>query len=162
MTSFWMVWRDVGDDGRQWLSTDRWVADPSEAVALTAEEVCERASEVDGPVGIVPEFEASDWLEVLRRECDRVTVTAVARQLGVSRPLLSRLLAGKYHHNPVRFRALVEGILMGVTVPCPVLGDLNRADCVHWQGQGVLGSNPVLVQLSKTCPDCDFNLCRGI
>lgn len=60
-----------------------------------------------------------DWLSVLRDHCRRATVSAVAEQLGYSRPAISRVLHGSYRGTRPIAIAVVEKL--GVRT-CPYLG----------------------------------------
>lgn len=96
----------------------------------------------------------SDWLEVLRRERDRIGGKRTAQAIGISEPSLSQILSGNYKGNLTRMKARVEGALMGTTVECPVAGDIPRDRCMDHQTRPFSATSPMRVQLSRTCPTC--------
>jgi len=95
----------------------------------------------------------------LRIACGSTSQRKVARDLGVSSALISQVLNGVYQSDTRRLQALVEGRLLGHCVQCPVLGELNRAQCVDYQ-ESLEGStsNPYRIRLRHHCPECQHNL----
>lgn len=97
----------------------------------------------------------SQWLNVLRTECKRTSQAKVAATLGYSATTISQVLNGSYPGNLEKFRATVEGALMGVTVDCPVIGEIPRNRCIdHQNRRQFAATNPLRVQLHGVCPDC--------
>ncbi|MDH4229994.1 MAG: helix-turn-helix transcriptional regulator [Nitrospirota bacterium] len=97
------------------------------------------------------------WLHVLRAECARTTQSDVARRLGVSAAMVNQALKGTYKGNLGRLQERVRGLLLGVTVDCPVLGDLGRDKCLAHQTRQFLASNPLRVALYRACRTCKHN-----
>ncbi len=98
--------------------------------------------------------ESNDWLTVLREQCDRTSQAKVAKTLGYSPAVVNQVLKGTYKGDLSRVQRAVEGALMGMTVDCPVVGDLPRNRCLEFQRRGFAATNPMRVQLSISCPTC--------
>lgn len=99
----------------------------------------------------------ADWLRVLRRECERPgsSQAAVSKLLDLSAATINQVLQGKYKGNVRRIQSRVEGLFMGARVTCPVIGEIPRQKCVeHQSRRGFAATNPMRVQLHKTCPTC--------
>ncbi|KAF1692732.1 transcriptional regulator [Pseudoxanthomonas jiangsuensis] len=101
----------------------------------------------------------SDWLEVLRAACaaPNSSQRKVAERLGYSTSVISQVLGGKYAGDLKAVQAKVEGAFMGVTVNCPVVGELPRNRCLEYQRQAFAATNHLRVQLSRSCPECKHN-----
>ncbi len=91
------------------------------------------------------------WLEVLRTACKAKGQRVVATMIGYSDAVVSAVLAGKYKGNLKAVQSAVEGALQGVTVECPVVGDLPRQRCVELQRAPRSTANPTAVQLHRAC-----------
>lgn len=104
----------------------------------------------------------SEWIDVLRQECDRVKSQAkVARQLGVSAAMVNQVLNGVYKASTDRIEALVRGELMHETVQCPVMGDVSKRKCADVQAQPFAATNPQRVALYRACRSgCPFSSLR--
>lgn len=94
------------------------------------------------------------WLDVLRAECAASTQSAVAKRLQVSSSMVNQALQGRYKGNLDRLKARVEGVFMGETVDCPVIGSLRRDRCIEYQGRKFAATNPLRVALSIACKSC--------
>jgi len=101
----------------------------------------------------------SNWLEVLRAACaaPNSSQRKVAERLGYSTSVISQVLGGKYPGDIKAVQAKVEGVFMGATVDCPVVGELPRNRCLEYQRQAFAATNHLRVQLSRTCPECQHN-----
>jgi len=96
-----------------------------------------------------------DWLTVLTRECSATSQQAVAKRMGLSGATINQVLKGKYKGNLRRIQSRVEGAFMAARVDCPVIGDIPRDQCItHQQRRRFAATNPLRVQLHKTCPTC--------
>jgi len=82
-------------------------------------------------------------------------VAAVARKVGISRPALSLLLAGRY---PAKSTRQVEGRILRVLadrVVCPHLGvDIAAADCREHALQPMPTSSPRALRHWHACQTC--------
>ena len=94
-----------------------------------------------------------DWLQALVLECERTNQSSVARRLNVSPAAVSQLLKGTYSADTTRMEARVRGELMRETVPCPVLGELSKRQCLEEQSKPYY-PNPLRSSLFKACKSC--------
>lgn len=104
----------------------------------------------------------TQWLDVLRAACraPNSSQRLVSERLGYSCSVISQALAGKYRGDLKALRTKVEGVLMGLSVECPVVGDLPRNRCLDYQRQAFAATNHLRVQLSRSCPTCPHNRSR--
>uniref|UniRef100_B8DK77 Regulatory protein, LacI n=1 Tax=Nitratidesulfovibrio vulgaris (strain DSM 19637 / Miyazaki F) TaxID=883 RepID=B8DK77_NITV9 len=93
-----------------------------------------------------------DWLELLRHAAADRTKAAVARELGVSRPSVSLLLAGRY---PGRTDRMAQRILETYgRVACPFLGrELTALECARHNGP-MPTSSPAALRHWRACQAC--------
>ncbi len=94
------------------------------------------------------------WLVVLKEQCAASSQAKVASRIGYSSTVVSQVLNDKYPGDLKTFQAKVEGVLMGMTVVCPVVGDLPRNRCLDYQQQPFAATNHLRVQFSRMCPTC--------
>lgn len=97
---------------------------------------------------------ADDWMNTLRKACESTSQREVADRLGVSPSALSGVLKGKYAASTSNFEKRVRGVLMNEKVRCPVGGVISKKLCQDQQGRPFIGTSPLRVMLSKTCPKC--------
>ena len=103
-----------------------------------------------------------DWLAVLRRECARTSQSRVAKTLRQadgypSSAVVNQVLGGKYAPPTDRLAALVRGIYLGTTVPCPELGALRLDDCLDHQRRPYSSASPLRVRMYRACRNCPHN-----
>jgi len=96
----------------------------------------------------------SDWIEVLRRECERSSQKRVGARLGYSASVISQVINRRYPGDLERIRLAVEGAYCGATVDCPAVGEMPRDRCLEHQQMSFSASNPLRVLLARTCPEC--------
>lgn len=96
----------------------------------------------------------SAWLDELRKYRDTHGGRKTAEAIGYSGTVVSQVLSGKYGGDLQAVRQKVEGALMGMSVDCPVLGELPRNRCLDYQRQGFAATNPMRVRLAHACPTC--------
>lgn len=95
------------------------------------------------------------WLTVLREyAAPKGGQARAAVAIGYSTAVISQVLSGKYNGDMEAVQAKVEGALMGMTVECPVIGELARNRCLEYQKRAFAATNHLRVQLSKACPKC--------
>lgn len=75
------------------------------------------------------------WIQALAEACDERGQSVVAQRLSISGSAVSAVLNGRYPADLARVEQRVRGLLMGGTVPCPVLGDLASDLCLEWQAK---------------------------
>ncbi|HZF97810.1 MAG TPA: helix-turn-helix transcriptional regulator, partial [Pseudoxanthomonas sp.] len=66
----------------------------------------------------------NDWLEVLRAHCKQSSQRKVAERIGYSTSVINQVLLGKYNGDLRAVQTKVEGVFMGLSVNCPVVGEL--------------------------------------
>jgi len=96
----------------------------------------------------------SDWLDTLRAHRKAHGNKAAAAAIGYSPTVVSQVLSATYKGDLKAVQQKVEGGLMGMTVDCPVIGELPRNRCLEYQRQPFAATNHLRVQLSRTCPKC--------
>lgn len=79
---------------------------------------------------------------------------AVAQRLRVTGPVISMLLKDKYPGSVATMVERIRGEFMGDTVCCPVLGTLNKRDCLDNQALPMAFTNPVRAALGRACKTC--------
>lgn len=101
------------------------------------------------------------WIERLRRACEESSQAKVARDLRQrdgfpSSTVINQVVHGTYpsEKGRARLRELVEGRYMGVTVECPIQGQIARDECAHWQQQPFTTANPERVSMFRACRTC--------
>lgn len=95
-----------------------------------------------------------DWLDALRAHRKTHGSKKTAEAIGYSATVVSQVCSGKYKGDLSAVKHKVEGALMGMTVDCPVIGELPRNRCMEYQRQPFAATNHLRVQLSRTCPKC--------
>ncbi|WP_417345750.1 hypothetical protein [Ferrimonas sp.] len=91
------------------------------------------------------------WLEALRKEVGRSSQAKVAKLLGVSPATVSLVLAEKYPGDVDRIARKVEGLLMKISVHCPVLGEITQDICEQHQCRPFAATNPQRIKLYRAC-----------
>lgn len=95
-----------------------------------------------------------DWKDILSLECKRTGQRAAGERIGYSAAVVSQVLKGTYKGDEQRVQQAVEGALMGLTVDCPVIGEIPRNVCLEYQRREFAATNPMRVALSRACPTC--------
>lgn len=101
----------------------------------------------------------SSWLNALREACERTSQKAVGKRLRgngsyPSDAIVNQALQGKYVGDIEKFRRVVEGAYLGVSVDCPVLGSLSLDQCISHQDAPYSPANSLRVLLYRTCRTC--------
>lgn len=94
------------------------------------------------------------WLDELRTFNTAHGGKKTAEVIGYSRAVVSQVLAGKYAGDLSAVKQKVEGALMGLSVDCPVVGELPRNRCLDYQRRSFGATNPMRVRLAQACPAC--------
>lgn len=95
-----------------------------------------------------------DWLTVLTEQCKRTSQSVVSKKLDYSPAVINQVLKGTYKGDVSSVQRAVEGALMGMTVDCPVIGELPRNRCLEYQRRPFASTNHIRVQLARACPTC--------
>jgi hypothetical protein len=100
----------------------------------------------------------SEWLEVLKAECDKASQSKVGQLLRKgqrdgfpSSTVINQVLKDKYPGRTDRLQALVEGIYMSTSVQCPVVGDIPSDQCIGYQRRPYSSANPTRIKLFQAC-----------
>lgn len=97
---------------------------------------------------------SQNWLTVLQESCQHSTQAAVAKRINYSPTVVNQVLKGTYKGDLASVQKAVEGALLGLTVDCPVIGELPRDRCLEYQRRGFAATNPLRVTLSIACQTC--------
>jgi DNA-binding transcriptional regulator YdaS (Cro superfamily) len=92
-----------------------------------------------------------EWIEVLSRECDRTSQTAVAKRLGVSNTAVSQIISGSYAGVWANIEARARGVYLQETVDCPELGEIGRERCAAEQKKSHRGTSALRTRLYHAC-----------
>ncbi len=94
---------------------------------------------------------APEWILELALQCDHTSQAVVSRRLGYSASTVNQVLHNKYAGLIDRVREKVEGAYMGVSVDCPVIGELSLDQCLDHQTRPFAATNPQRVMLFRAC-----------
>ncbi|HEY5209610.1 MAG TPA: transcriptional regulator [Stellaceae bacterium] len=96
-----------------------------------------------------------DWVLVMAEEATRTSGAALAKRLGYSSSVVSQVLNHRYSLGDLdRVEAAVRGALMGVTVVCPVLGEIGRDHCLMERREPHRATSAMRAQLFHACKTC--------
>jgi hypothetical protein len=102
------------------------------------------------------------WIEALAAEATRTSGNAAAARIGYSPAVVSAVLSRTYRGDYTRVAEKVAGALMGVTVDCPVLGEIARDRCLDEQTRGFSASSSVRARLYRACRgNCPHSRIKG-
>lgn len=100
----------------------------------------------------------SEWLEVLKAECDKSSQSKVGQLLRKgqrdgfpSSTVINQVLKDKYPGRTERLQALVEGVFMSSVVTCPVVGEIPSDQCIQYQSKPYGNTNPTRIKLFQAC-----------
>ena len=93
----------------------------------------------------------SDWIELMRHEVDKTSLNTVGNRIGYSYATISLVLSGKYPSNLNRIKERFENEFLLRHVQCPVLGSINRNECLDHQAAPFSSANFQRVQLYRAC-----------
>jgi hypothetical protein len=83
--------------------------------------------------------------------CAARSQAAIARRLRVSTGMVNMALANRYRGDMGKLEEKVRGALMGVTVTCPVLGEIGRDRCIAEQAMPWTAASSVRTRLHRAC-----------
>ena len=95
--------------------------------------------------------ELPDWIDALVSEATRTTAALAAKRIGYSGAVLSHVFAGNYPGDMAKVEARVRGALLGLTVDCPVVGEIGRDRCLDEQAMGNTGASSIRSKLYRAC-----------
>ena len=106
-----------------------------------------------------------EWIALLRGEVRKRTISAVAAEIGMARPSLSMLLAGRYPAGLTKVTARFEDVVLRRyrdQVKCPHLNEpIGRLACAHYAGAPMSASDPARLRHWAACQVCPINPTRG-
>ncbi len=93
------------------------------------------------------------WMDLLQRAVDASSMGKVAADLGLGRPTISLVLAGKYPARTDRIAARVIG--MYGHVQCPFLEEeITGAKCQEYSSRSAPTSSPFAMRHWRACQGC--------
>lgn len=95
-----------------------------------------------------------NWLDLLQTKCEQLSRKQVISDLGISKTTLSQLLNNKYPGDLAAMEQKVTTKYGGLTVNCPVLGEIALSRCATEQNKPFNTSSPQRVKLFKACQSC--------
>ncbi|MBB99162.1 MAG: transcriptional regulator [Rhodobacteraceae bacterium] len=106
--------------------------------------------------------EAPDWIRELALLADREGLSSAGVRIGYSAATTSQVINAKYRGDLGRVEERVRGALMGLSVACPVLGDLSRDLCLDWQAKGYAPTSAHRVRMFRACRSgCPHSRIKG-
>ncbi len=100
---------------------------------------------------------APDAMNLLRQKVTELGQAEVARRLDVSAAAISQLLSGKYQASPDNILRRVVEVFGGLSVDCPVLGEIPLAQCSDERKKPFTTANHQAVALWRACQGCQQN-----
>ena len=97
---------------------------------------------------------APEWVLVLAQACKNSSQTSVAAQLDYSASTISQVISNTYRGDVARVKEKVVGAFMGITVDCPILGDIGRDRCIKEQSEPFRATSAMRAQLFHACKTC--------
>ena len=91
-----------------------------------------------------------DWVRALAEACDVFGMRKVAERIVVSPASLS-LVINKRRGDPSFVKTRVEAGIMATIVACPVLGVMDKQECLSEQARPFSSANPLRVKLYRAC-----------
>jgi len=94
-----------------------------------------------------------DWIEEAAKLATQTTAAHAARRIGYSASVITTIFRGAYNGDLAAVEAKVRGALMGLTVECPVIGEIAKDICLNEQKKKHIGTSATRTAL--------FHACRG-
>lgn len=90
------------------------------------------------------------WQQILAEQAKAHGQGATAKELGISKSVVSQLINNKYPGDIWRMQKLVEGAYMNRSVVCPIVGEIPLHQCDKHQCN-TSTSNPIKLRLYRAC-----------
>lgn len=100
---------------------------------------------------------APDAMKLLQQKVSELGGAEVARRLGISAAAISQLRSGTYQASPDNILRRVVEVFGGLSVDCPVLGQIPLARCADERKKPFTTANHQAVQLWRSCQGCEQN-----
>lgn len=95
--------------------------------------------------------EVPDWIEALAALVDRDGLRKSALRVGYSVGALSSVINRRYAGDMARVEKTVRGALLGGSVTCPVLGLIDREQCLSWQQKPFAATSALRAAVYRAC-----------
>lgn len=101
-----------------------------------------------------------DWIIALATACENTSQNVVAKKLQINGGYVSYALRNQKREYHESVEDAVRGALMGQTLPCPVLGDIDHGLCARHRKSRIRPIGPEQKRLRAACPVCIHNTTR--
>lgn len=105
--------------------------------------------------------DAPQWVRQLAGLCDGSSQAAAARKISYSASLVNQVLKNRYMGDLTQVQLRVEAAAGERGRDCPVLGQIDGAECLRHQRAGYNPANHVAVRLYRACLLCPHNISKG-
>jgi hypothetical protein len=95
--------------------------------------------------------EVPDWVVELATIADRSGLKGASKAINYSTSAISTVISNRYAGDMARVEEKVRGALMGMTVVCPVLGEIGRDACLDHQKRPFAPTNSARTRLYHAC-----------
>ncbi|WP_425087017.1 transcriptional regulator [Stappia sp.] len=103
-----------------------------------------------------------DWIAELASLADRDGLSGAGKRIGYSPAVVSQVINARYPGDLEKVEERVRGALMGLSVDCPVLGDLSRNQCLDWQKKPYASTSAHRVRMFRACRSgCPHSRVKG-
>ncbi|WP_246248945.1 transcriptional regulator [Chelativorans alearense] len=92
-----------------------------------------------------------DWVAELAALADREGLRGAEKRVNYSASAISTVINNRYRGDMGRVEESVRGALMGRVVPCPVLGEIGRDQCLVWQKKPFAATSSIRVAVYRAC-----------
>lgn len=98
----------------------------------------------------------SEWLEILKAEVERTSISATASRIGYSRSAVSLALSEKYPGGTEKIEDATLRTLRD-SFRCPFLKEIiNDEACADYASRAMPTSNATALRHWQSCKTCDF------
>jgi hypothetical protein len=92
-----------------------------------------------------------DWIQVLAELVDAHGLKGAEKRIGSGASTISQVLSNTYRGVLGNIEARVRGALMGMTVDCPVKGEMGRDVCLKWQAKPFAATSSDRARMYHAC-----------
>lgn len=98
---------------------------------------------------------APDAMKLLREKCAEHGQASVARELGYNPSAINMVLKGSYPGSSDNILARVIEVYGGLSVVCPVLGEIPLSRCAEEKKRPFAATNQQRIELFRACKNCE-------
>lgn len=98
-----------------------------------------------------------EWVQLLAKECDRTSQSAVAQLLSLTPGYVSKLINRTSPAGYDEPAQLVLSIIGKVEVDCPAFGPIPLASCIRNRRRKGPATNTLQRTFERHCPTCSLN-----